>query len=107
MRCETLSGHSRNRRPLRQHLDDGEVRPVKSAGLAAACSANGASCTVSRRAIMDACFKATNELAGEIAKETPASRRPWIAERLQRTATNGFQVAEFGYDAYMIRNVRN
>ena len=69
---------------------------------------NGAKLHGFSPAIMDACFKATNELHGEIAKENASFKK--TMESLNEYTKNGyqwFQVAEFGYDAYMIRNARN
>jgi len=46
-------GHSRNRRPLRQHLDVRKYDTVNPQAFGAACSATVQSCTVSPPAIMD------------------------------------------------------
>ncbi|HEY4141736.1 MAG TPA: TRAP transporter substrate-binding protein DctP [Pseudolabrys sp.] len=69
---------------------------------------NGAKLHGFSPAIMDACFKATAELHSEIAKENASFKK--TMESLNDFTKNGyqwFQVAEFGYDAYMIRNARN
>jgi TRAP-type mannitol/chloroaromatic compound transport system substrate-binding protein len=69
---------------------------------------NGAKLHGFSPAIMDACFKATAELHAEIAKENASFKK--TMESLNDYTKNAYQwhqVAEFGYDAYMIRNARN
>jgi TRAP-type mannitol/chloroaromatic compound transport system substrate-binding protein len=58
-------------------------------------------------AIMEACFKAANELHSEIAKENPAFKK--TLESLTEFTKNGyqwFQVAELGYDSFMVQHSR-
>ena len=100
-----LSGDPRAGRPLRQHLDDGEIRPGQSAGAASSCSPAAPSCTAFSPAIMEACFKAAKELHGEVAATNANFKK--VYESLTAFTNNGyqwFQVAELGYDNFMARH---
>ena len=58
-------------------------------------------------AIMEACFKAAQELHGEIAKENASFKK--VLDSMTEFTRNGyqwFQVAELGYDSFMARHSR-
>jgi TRAP-type mannitol/chloroaromatic compound transport system substrate-binding protein len=58
-------------------------------------------------AIMDACYKAAMELHGEIAKENASFKK--VNDSMTEYTRNGyqwFQVAELGYDTFMVRHSR-
>lgn len=58
-------------------------------------------------AIMDACFKAATELHGEIAKENASFKK--VLDSMTDFTRNGyqwFQVAELGYDSFMVQRSR-
>jgi len=55
-------------------------------------------------AVMDACFKAANELHTEIAATNPNFKK--VQDSMIAYRTDGYlwwQVAEYSYDTYMIR----
>ena len=57
--------------------------------------------------IMEACFKAAKELHSEIAATNPSFKK--VYESMTDFTTNGyqwFQVAELGYDSFMVRHSR-
>ena len=56
-----------SRRPLRQHLVDGEIRRRKSAGTKTSCLLAAPSCRPFSPPIMDAFYKSGEELHNEIA----------------------------------------
>jgi TRAP-type mannitol/chloroaromatic compound transport system substrate-binding protein len=54
---------------------------------------------------MDACFKASNETYAEINKVNPAFKKIYDSMLAFRgEAYLWFQIAEYSYDSYMIRN---
>jgi TRAP-type mannitol/chloroaromatic compound transport system substrate-binding protein len=58
-------------------------------------------------AIMEACFKAANELHSEISKENASFKK--VLESMTEFTKNGyqwFQVAELGYDSFMVQHSR-
>ena len=58
--------------------------------------------------IMEACYKAAQELHSEIAKENASFKK--VLDSMTAFTTNGyqwFQVAELGYDSFMIRHSRS
>ena len=70
--------------------------------------ANGVQLRAFPDAVMDACFKATQETYDEIAEKNPKFKKiydPWRAFRTEQI--QWFQVAENRFDNFMIRNQRN
>ena len=58
-------------------------------------------------AIMDACYTTATDLHNEIAKENPAFKKTMDSMNdFAKNAYQWFQVAEYGYDTYMIRRSR-
>jgi TRAP-type mannitol/chloroaromatic compound transport system substrate-binding protein len=58
-------------------------------------------------AIMEACFNAAKELHSEIAKENASFKK--VYDSMTAFSNNGyqwFQVAELGYDSFMVRHSR-
>jgi TRAP-type mannitol/chloroaromatic compound transport system substrate-binding protein len=58
--------------------------------------------------IMEACFKAAKELHGEIAAKNPSFKK--VYDSMTTFTNNGyqwFQVAELGYDSFMVRHSRS
>ena len=69
--------------------------------------ANGAKLHGFSPPIMEACFKAAKELHTEIAATNPSFKK--VYESMTDFTTNGyqwFQVAELGYDSFMVRHSR-
>ena len=66
--------------------------------------ANGVKLHAFSPAIMDACFKAANELHAEISATNPSFKK--VQDSLNAYRSDGYlwwQVAEYSYDTYMIR----
>ena len=69
--------------------------------------ANGAKLKAFSPAIMDACYKEAMALHAEIAKENPTFKK--VNDSLTDFSKNGYlwhQVAELGYDSYIVRQMR-
>ena len=69
--------------------------------------ANGAKLHGFSPAIMEACYKAATELHTEIAKDNAGFKK--VMESMNEFTKNGyqwFQVAELGYDSFMVQHMR-
>jgi TRAP-type mannitol/chloroaromatic compound transport system substrate-binding protein len=69
--------------------------------------ANGAKLKGFSPAVMEACFKSAKDLHGEIATTNESFKK--VYDSMTNYTNNGyqwFQVAELGYDSFMVRHSR-